>query len=150
MNLELWPRRAEKNQKEIRIRKSRTVRFYATRIEENPLENANNPICKFEFDIPIHKSSFGYGAAAAGLAIANAGEEIKFLIRPSLKESIWHWFAQNMETGETGYIWTTHRSRGTVISRRKGLNRTPTLIGKSGYDKYKKLQDIAFIEEDII
>lgn len=149
MNLELWPRQRRESQREVKEKKKRTVLFYSSSISNDPENNSDNPIFSFEKEIELHGTKFGYGAASARNITVKVGEKIRFLVTPDKTEGIWNWFAQNLTTGQAGYVWTEHRSRGTVQSRRKGLNRTPTLVGKPGYRKYS-LQAIAFIAEDII
>jgi hypothetical protein len=149
MNLELWPREIREKQKAVSEKKKRTVLFYSNSISNNPDNNSDNPVRSFEKEIELHGTKYGYGAASATSFSVKVGDEVLFLVTPDKTEGIWNWFAQNLNTGQSGYVWTEHRSRGTVYSRRKGLNKKPTLIGKPGYKKYS-LQAIAFIVEDII
>jgi len=126
------------------------IPFNSTRINPDVRENQDNPVHVFDKPIILHGSSYGYGAGSADRTEISPGTPVKFIVAPNeQEEGMWNWFVT--AGGRNGFIWTRHRNRGTVITRRQGKGKVATIASKSQYDRSgKKPRIINFIVNDIV
>lgn len=96
-----------------------TIPFNSTQINPDPEKIKTNPYISFEEkQIVIHGHTYGYGAGNADHTQVDPKTSIRFLTPPKRNEGNWSWFVTFGE-GKTGYIWTSHRKEGTLITYEK-------------------------------